>query len=101
MVACVEPALGFFFRINTKGHWPGSLPLRRIDHPFLDHDSYLECRGPLELDDYVVNESLRDRGIIGAIAATLAPTICALADEATTMSIADKDAIRTALGCPR
>jgi hypothetical protein len=50
----VEAAQGMFFRINTKGNRIGSVPLPLSLNHFLDHDSHLECNGPLELDDYVI-----------------------------------------------
>jgi hypothetical protein len=76
MVVCVEADLGYFFRINTRGHRLGSVSLKKVGlHEFLDHDSYLECGGPLELDDYVIDESLRGRGIRGRVSATLIPDI--------------------------
>ena len=56
MVVCVDATNGYFFRINTKGHWQHSVPLSKKDHgTFLDHDSHLECGDPLELDDYVID----------------------------------------------
>jgi hypothetical protein len=72
MVVCVEATLGFFFRINSRPNWQQSLPLKKgADHPFLDHDSFLECGDPLELDDYVIDESLRQKGVIGALSQAL------------------------------
>lgn len=50
MVACVEPEKGFFYRINTKP-WRPAVELAKADHRFLDHDSYLECGDPMEIDD--------------------------------------------------
>jgi hypothetical protein len=74
MVVCVEAKLGFFFRINTRPNWQQSLLLKKgTDHPFLDHDSYLECGDPLELDDYVVEQSLDGKGVIGTVSQALIP----------------------------
>jgi hypothetical protein len=71
MVVCVEGELGFFFRINTKAGWQQSVLLKKSpDHPFLDHDSHLECGDPLELDDYVIEQSLNRKGAIGAVRTT-------------------------------
>ena len=99
-MVCVEPTLGYFFRINTKGHWQISVPLPLEPHHkgFLRHDSYLECGQPLELDAYVIEESLKDNGVIGRIDPSLAKAICEATDSATTVSEADKAAILKALG---
>lgn len=98
MVVCVEPALGFFFRINTRSVWQISVPLAKRDHPFLDHDSHLECGGQIDLDDYMIEQALAQRGVIGQISAALVPAILAAIDAAQTLSALDKDTIRRALG---
>lgn len=100
MVVCIEPGLGLFFRINTR---PWQIPaalVRLPDHPFLDHDSFLECGEPLELDDYIVDEALRRRGVIGRIAPATVPEILSALDQARRVSAADKAAIRAALRPP-
>src|SRR5215203_1726956 len=65
MVVCISPELGLFFRINTEPNWQTSIKLfRGPNHLFLEHDSHLECGEPLDLDEYVVEESIyRERGI--------------------------------------
>jgi hypothetical protein len=91
MVVCVEATLGFFFRINTRSNWQQSLFLKkRPDHPFLDHDSYLECGDPLELDEYVVEQSLDDKGVIGTVSQALIPDILEAVRTAARMSEKDK-----------
>ena len=98
MVVCVEASLGFFFRINSRPNWQKSLPLKKVpDHTFLDHDSYLECGDPLELDDYVVDESLSRSGIIGVISKEIVPEILKVVDTAARISPKDKAAIRAFL----
>jgi len=99
MVVCIEPSLGLFFRINTEPKWQTPVELRKSDHPFLDWDSNLECGEPLEFDDYVIEESLRDRGVIGRVLPSLAPQIFEAVRNARTVTAADKEAIRIALGC--
>lgn len=99
MVVCIEPVLGMFFRINSQPNWQTPVRLELSDHPFLDRDSYLECGDPFELDDYVIEESIRRHGIIGKVIPTLAPSIFAAAQRARTVSDKDKDAIRKSLGC--
>jgi hypothetical protein len=64
MVVCIEPSLGFFYRINSEGKWQFPVPLRNVDHPFLKHDSFIECGEPFELDDYLIDESVRRNGIL-------------------------------------
>ena len=99
MVVCVESAHGFFFRINSRPNWQESVPLKKTktSNIFLDHDSYLECGDPLELDDYVIDESIKDRGIIGTVDSAVIPVILKAVDAATRMSPNDKAAIRTFL----
>lgn len=66
MVVCISPERGWFFRINTRGHWRPCVPLLRADNPFPDHDSFIECQ-IIELDDYIVASAISDRGIIGVV----------------------------------
>jgi hypothetical protein len=68
MVVCVDPANGVYFRINSRGHWPESIPLpKNADHSFLDHDSYIECGAALSWDDFAIDESIKHHGDIGSI----------------------------------
>lgn len=99
MVVCIEPRLGLFFRINTEGKWQTPIKLEKAGHPFLTRDSHLECGEPLELDDYIVEQSLRGKGVIGTIIPQLASRIFQVVDAARTISAADKEIIRKALGC--
>jgi hypothetical protein len=94
MVVCVEATLGLFFRINSRASWQQSLPLKKgVDHPFLDHDSFLECGDPLELDDYVIDESLRQKGVIGTLSQALIPDILQAVHAATRVTEKDKQTI--------
>lgn len=47
---CVED--GWYFRINTKGHFAASFPISAVENPFLKHDSHIECGAVLEIDEY-------------------------------------------------
>lgn len=93
MVACIHPANGWFYRINSKGHWRPRVPLALAAHPFLDHDSFLECGDPLELDDYIVDEALSMHGVIGTISADLCAQIIETLDVCVTLLPADKQKI--------
>ena len=97
MIVCVEPDLGYFFRINTDGKWQTPVKLRVADHPFLDHDSHLECGIPLELDDYIIQQALDRRPVIGRIARAVVPAIRTAVEGAQTLSTRDKVAIMKAL----
>lgn len=99
MVVCIEPNLGLFFRINTRAHWQQSVLLKRSTNTFLHHDSYLECGEPLELDDFIVQESIAQNGVVGRVDFTLSHSIYSIVSRAVTISDVDKDAIRIALGC--
>ena len=99
MVVCIEPASGFFFRINSEGKWQTPVVIRKRDHPFLARDSAIECGNPFELDDYVIEESIRRHGIIGKISAPLASHIYAAALGSIVLSREQKELVRVALGC--
>jgi hypothetical protein len=97
MVVCVCPKNGFYFRINSNP-WPVAVELVHIpNHPFLKRDSYLECNGPVDLDDYTVEESIKAKGIIGRIDAGCAPEIVAAVKKQGRISDADKEIIFAAL----
>lgn len=100
MVVCIEPELGIFFRINSNEHWPKSIPIPLKGHEkFLDHDSFIECGSPLDLDEYVIDESLAEKGIIGKADPNLANLIYDMVKDEPLISPADKAKIRKALGC--
>ena len=95
MVVCVAPEEGYFFRINSEPKWQQPVLLSAKDHPFLKHDSYLECGAPLDLDEYVVQEALRDKGIIGTVVPVEA--IIAAVQKAWSVSEEDREVICAAL----
>jgi hypothetical protein len=75
MVVCVNQNDGWFFRINTRNIWRPCVPLlREPNHKFLDHNSFLHC-AILELDDYIIDEAIRVKGIIGSVHRNLIPDI--------------------------
>jgi hypothetical protein len=97
MVVAVCPELGWFYRINTKP-WTPAVKLSRELHPWLRHDSFLECGDPLELDDYTILESLRHHGIVGRVDRSLAQPVVEIVRQMRTLSAADKDRIEASLG---
>ena len=97
MVACLCPDHGWFARINTDGWRAGSVPLSAKLHPFLRHDSHIECGAVFEMDDYVVQQALDDRGILGSIDATLVGQITAAIVKCKTLRENDRRAILDAL----
>jgi hypothetical protein len=97
MVVCVEPGLGFFFRINSKNHWrPCAQILKHPDHEWLDHDSFVECN-ILDLDEYLIEEAIRESGIVGVVSAVAGKAILAEVQAAKSISAEDKEAIKLAL----
>lgn len=100
MVVCVEPRLGLYYRINSEPKWQVPVTIYKSNNPFLDHDSYLECGSPLELDDYLVEESIQENGILGMLHASHIPAICAAIIRSRRIRPDDRQAIRAALGCP-
>ncbi len=97
MVVSVAPVQGYFFRINSEPKWQQPVLLLAKDHDFLKRDSYLECGAPLDLDDYVVQQSLRERGIIGTIAQKAVKDIIAAVEKAWSVSDEDRAIICAAL----
>jgi hypothetical protein len=60
MMVCLSSEDGWFLRINTLGHFRPAVPIDKARNPWLKHDSHVECN-LLELDDYAIEESLRNR----------------------------------------
>lgn len=96
MVVCVEPYLGFFFRINSHDNWePCVSIMKEPHHQFLQWDSFIEC-SILDPDDYIINRALAVTGVIGRVSNTLcAPLIDALGYARGSRN--DKNAIRAVL----
>lgn len=93
MVVAIHPANGWFYRINTKPWRPAVLLERSPDHLFLDHDSYLECWDPLELDDDTIERSMRRKGVIDSVSLSKRDEIKRYLIGARWLSRADKDQI--------
>jgi hypothetical protein len=96
MVVCIDPENGLFFRINTEPKWQTPVLLLKRDNNWLKHDSYLECGEPLELDDYIIEQS----DPIGAVCHTAIREIVAAVEKSMTLSPADVRNIKTNLGWP-
>jgi hypothetical protein len=93
MVACVNPADGVFYRINSRPFLKPNIPLPKTPHhEWLDHDSYLHI-DPLVLDDYIVGEALKRGGVIGAVSPLLSRDIKRLTLDVRYMTLAEKQAI--------
>ena len=96
MVVCIQPYMGFFFRINSHSNWEPCVPIaREPHHRFLRHDSFIECR-ILELDDYIIAEAMRGRGVIGRVSRDLCEPLC-VAIGGAGFSRDDRTAIRAVL----
>jgi hypothetical protein len=93
MVVCVEPEAGYFFRINSEPKWQGPVLLKKVENAFLKHDSYLECGAPLDLDEYIVNEALREKGVIGRVNDKVVVEIIATLEKAYSVAPADREMI--------
>jgi len=97
MVVCVAPNASFFFRVNSNP-FPVAVKLSRSQNSFLKWDSYLECNGPLEFDDYVIQESLAKHGVIGKVSASAIVAIWDAIRNNGRISPANKKIIATELG---
>lgn len=98
MVVCIDPVLGFFFRINSKP-WQIAVKLEKSTHPFLKWDSFLECGEPYDLDEFLVDEALRVSGVIGRIDANKIPEICKAVQTSKTCTAKEIQSIEAALNC--
>lgn len=66
---CVCIAEGWFFRINSEKHFRPCELIREVDfHGCIEHDSYLELRGPISFSDEEIDEALKDsRSYLGRL----------------------------------
>ncbi len=66
-------------------------------HPFLRHDSHLECGALFDLDDYVLEQTLAERGVLGRVDTQLVPAILVEIAKCQTLRENDLAEIRRAL----
>ena len=96
MVVCVEPNLGFYFRINSNDNYEPCVTVRREpNHLFLKWDSFIQCT-ILDLDDYLINRALQESGVVGTIATELCDPLIAAVGAANCSKL-DRNAIREVL----
>lgn len=93
LIVCIHPKNGWFYRINTKPWRPAVLITKEPHNTFLDHNSYLECGDPLELDDYIIQEAIDRYGVIGTLHVEVCDGIKKYLAVANTLSKLDKDEI--------
>lgn len=94
MLACCCAELGLFYAINSRNLLRPFVPLAKSPlHEFLKHDSFLHCGDPLEIDDYIVEQSLDFRGVIGRLDGSLVPEIKRFLANALYLSVPDKEQI--------
>ena len=106
MWVCVSRENFWFLRINSKPYTGLDVLLRKAEHPFLDHDSYMGCGGDLvEIFEVDLRASLAKqqeearRGIIGCIAHEVRREICEGIAASPRLSEAKKEVILAELGC--
>lgn len=83
------------------------MALEPADHRFLEHRSWLSCRGePIAVDDYQLTQLLDrqrnpdHRGVLGTIAPSVRPEVLREIAAAPTLSEEVKEAILAALRDP-
>lgn len=84
----VAIADGWFLRINTRAVWRPHLAMALRDNPgCLDHDSYIELRGLLDLDMDELAEQLsrREAQVLGRIGIATARALVAAVRQAPTL----------------
>lgn len=91
MIACSCASLGLFYVINSRDKIRPCISIIKSPlHEFLHHDSYLQCGDPVEVDDYVIGQSLEFRGVIGRLDASVIPDIKKFLANALYLSERDK-----------
>jgi hypothetical protein len=68
---------------------------------FLRYDSFIECKLPISITEYDLEQSIKSRGIIGTVHQSLASAIYAEVKINEAISADDKKAIGLALVGPR
>ena len=99
-LVCVVAADGWFLRINSNPHFRPHHPLDAVQNPgCLDHDSFVELRGVLELDLGWLADAMhrREASILGRICAAAANDLAVAVEAAPTLNRSEKDTIAAAL----
>jgi hypothetical protein len=92
----VAVAEGWFLRINTRELWRPHLPMAARENPgCLDHDSFIELRGLLDLDMDELSEMLdrREAQVLGRIGAATARALVAAVGATPTFRAAEVERI--------
>ena len=92
MAVCVEPDEGWFFRINTRNFLKPCFPISKDEHPFLKHDSFVNC-DLLILDDFIIDEALCESGPTGSLSISILPVLKRTVIDMRYISLRDKQAI--------
>jgi hypothetical protein len=93
MVVCVNVQDGWFFRINSLDKIRPCIHLTKTpDHSFLHHDSFLDCC-LLELDDYIISESVKIRGVIGCLNSNRIQPLIDMVRRSWTLNDGDREII--------
>lgn len=92
--ACLAPSRGLFTRINSdpSSLRPFAIPLPAVLHPFLQHDSWLNCGQAFQCDEHRLTVLLAQQqcparsGILGEIHESLRDLVRDEIARATTLS---------------
>lgn len=102
----VAPRHGLFMRINSHPHplRPFAVRLPHELHPFLEHDSWLNCGQVVQCDEYRLADLLdrqnmpERKGVIGEIHPSVRPAVVDMVRRATTLSAEHKALVSIAPG---
>lgn len=89
MQVCLNEPEGWFLRINSRDVIRPCVALSRAEHPFLDHDSFIDC-SLCVIDEYEIDESISRAGVIGTVKTEIAPQVLHCLLSATYIRQADK-----------
>ncbi len=77
MFVCLDPEQGWCARIVSRRPRHEPVAIARNDHPFLDHDSYIETGIPVEFYEGELEDAVTEGRLVGQISPDTARRIIA------------------------
>lgn len=93
MFVCLDPEQGWCARIVSRQPRHDPVAIGRSDHPFLDHDSFIETGMPVEFYEGELEDAVADGRLAGRISADAARRIVAAWERAKVTPPYARDAV--------
>ncbi len=93
MFVCLDPEQGWCARIVSRPPRHEPVAVSRNDHPFLDHDSYIETGIPIEFLEDELADAIAAGRRVGRISADAARSIVAAWERARVTPPYARDAV--------